>query len=82
VKFVDCREGDYVIHAGACEAAAGGFHASVVITRPIGARQALEAYRLEMLDDRRAWNRADIALDHAIGHARAILANARHLLRC
>jgi hypothetical protein len=82
MKFADRREGDYVIHAGACEAACGGFHASVVITRRIGAQQPLEAYRMEMLENHRAWNRADIALDHAFGHAKAILAGARHLLRC
>jgi hypothetical protein len=74
MKFAERDEGNYRIYAGAFEAAGGGYHASVVIVRWRGVKNPpVEAYRGEMLDNARAFNRDDLALDHAMRHATQII---------
>jgi hypothetical protein len=80
MKFDECDEGDYRIYAGAFEAAAGGYHASVVIVRRRSGQPPLEAYRGEMLDNARAFNRDVLALDHAVRHARDIIYHEPRML--
>jgi hypothetical protein len=69
MKFDERDEGDYRIYAGAFEATAGGYHASVVIVRRRNGLPPVEAYRGELLDNARAFNRAVLALEHAMRHA-------------
>jgi hypothetical protein len=74
VKFSERDEGDYRIYAGAFEAARGGYYASVVIMRVRGVNGSpVEAYRGEMLDQARAFNRQELALDFAVAHAQGVI---------
>jgi hypothetical protein len=84
MKFEERDDGDYRIYAGAFEAAVGGFYASVVIVRVrgAGAARAAEAYRAEMLDDARAFNREDVALSYALAHGSSVIRTRPAMLAC
>ncbi len=74
VKFAQYIEGPFRVYAGAIESG-DGFQASVVIMRAGGFESPREAYRAELLEGGRRWNRADVALDRAMSHAHAVISD-------
>jgi hypothetical protein len=85
MRFLETREGDYRIFAGALEAPRGaGWTAALVVDRETAAApgQRREAYRDDSLACGYRWPTPDEALRYAVGRARELIRSRSPQLAC
>jgi len=84
MRFRETQLDDYLIYAGAVEAANhGGYIAALVVSRRgVTARRGFEAFRDESMGCGYCWPSAERAISYAVTRAREMIRKGSPALRC